>query len=432
LLDSGALYRTRVGLLRTEGPADLVFAGFKKGAFSIYFGDAPIFHFDLEGRWQRAFVGSTHYLKSLEATIHTIDRDREGPNLVLRRRTLGEAESRELDGQVRGIALGLLSELEHARLQRQEPPIEKARPLDDDTLREFLGKIASWDSTAWSAHRDLYQATYGPLPFLTPECQNAVILQATLGCAGGASFGKGPVFEHSVRSEDEFQRHAQQVARLMGRRLEQARLAFLAGSDVLRLPHERVLAYLDAVGRSFPFDSNAERTTSSSGDSSRIDGIHVFLDEFTPPRPSREALRDYHDRHLVHVGLGVESGDSEVRRLYRKTWSDDDLRTTASDFRSCGFRISLLILVGAGGAEYRDRHIEKTATLLSTLDLARGDMIFLLDDREVRDPDAGEGDFTPLSRSDWTSQQEQLKHALGALRERGIKVLPYSLEKQWS
>ena len=73
LLRTGALYRTRAGLLPAQGGSDLVFVGFKKGAFSIYFGDAPIYHFDLEGRWQRAYIESTHYLKSLDTTVHAID-----------------------------------------------------------------------------------------------------------------------------------------------------------------------------------------------------------------------------------------------------------------------------------------------------------------------------------------------------------------------
>ena len=88
LLEQGASYRRRIGLKPVATTGDPIFAGFKHGAFSLYFGDAPIYHFDLEGRWQRAFVESTHYLKGLDATIHAIDRVREGPNLVLKRRTL--------------------------------------------------------------------------------------------------------------------------------------------------------------------------------------------------------------------------------------------------------------------------------------------------------------------------------------------------------
>ena len=65
--------------------AEMVFAGFKQGAFSLYFGDAPIYHFDLEGRWQRAFLEPTHYLKSLDTRVQMIDRVREGANLVLKR-----------------------------------------------------------------------------------------------------------------------------------------------------------------------------------------------------------------------------------------------------------------------------------------------------------------------------------------------------------
>ena len=51
LLHSGALYALRRGFRTPSG--DDVFVGVKPGAFSIYFGDAPIYHFDLEGRWLR-------------------------------------------------------------------------------------------------------------------------------------------------------------------------------------------------------------------------------------------------------------------------------------------------------------------------------------------------------------------------------------------
>ena len=32
----------------------------------------------------------------------------------------------------------------------------------------------------------------------------------------------------------------------------------------------------------------------------------------------------------------------------------------------------------------------------------------------------------------WTEQQDRMKQALAPLRARGVKVLPYSLEKQWA
>ena len=124
-----------MGLFPPGRPADLVFAGFKKGAFSIYFGDAPIYHFDLEGRWQRAYLEPTHFLKGLDTRVHAIDRVREGANLVLKRRILSRPDVADLDLQVRGVALGLITELDAGRLDRQDPPADKAQPLGSDSLR---------------------------------------------------------------------------------------------------------------------------------------------------------------------------------------------------------------------------------------------------------------------------------------------------------
>jgi hypothetical protein len=433
LLQSGALYHSRVGLMPEGRPADLIFLGFKKGAFSIYHGDAPIYHFDLEGRWQRAFLEPTHLLKGLDTRVHAINRVREGPNLVLRRRILTMEEVLDLDRRVRGMALGLIADLDAGRLARHEPPPDKAQPLESDLLRDFLTRITSWDEPAWNAHRARYLATYGPLPFLPPDSQNAVVLQATLGDAGAISFGRRPVTEHAIRSPAEFQAHVQAVAELLGRRVLQSRLAFLAGSDVLRLPRETVNQYLETVGRAFQIEPRTRGVPSAAAESTlRLEGIHAFLDDFGDPRPERAALRAYRQRHLVHVSLGVESGDSEVRRSLGKTWSDNDLRAVVADLRAAEIGLSLLTIVGAGGMALRDRHRSATARLLTNLDLRRGDTAFLLDERELADLDAAPEAEEELTGDAWIEQLEQFKLILTPLRERGVKVLPYSLEKQWA
>jgi hypothetical protein len=40
--------------------------------------------------------------------------------------------------------------------------------------------------------------------------------------------------------------------------------------------------------------------------------------------------------------------------------------------------------------------------------------------------------LTLLGRADWSEQQRRFKEALAPLKGRGIKVLPYTLEKQWT
>jgi hypothetical protein len=426
LLGTGALYRKRIGLQPTRGHDGLFFAGFKHGAFSLYFGDAPIYHFDLEGRWQRAFLDGLHYLKGLDAEVHEVDRVRQGPNMVLRRRKLNFGEAADLDAQIRKVALDLLARLGDSRFRLVEPPEGKADPISSDELHEFLERISGWDAAAWFAHRERYTGTYGPLPFLPPECQNAVVLQATLGHAEGLTFGFSPAAEPYVRSIEEFAQHAREVAALWGARLQQSRLIFLAGDDVLHQSPEQVEAYLEIIGQIFAIGPADDETDI------RFQGVHAFLDDFASIRLGREGWRRLAERGLNRVSLGVESGDPEVRALYGKHWDDEDLRTVVADVKEAGLGVSVLTLVGAGGVERADDHRERTAALIESLALGRGDFVFLLDEEEIRDPTVSPPGLTPLERPDWVEQQRRLKEGLASLKDRGIKVLPYTLEKQWT
>jgi hypothetical protein len=433
LLRQGALYRERIGLVRDDGSSDPIFAGFKKGAFSLYFGDAPIYHLDLEGRWQRMFADGIHYLKGLDAEVHAIDRVREGPNLVLKRRRLPYEEAADLDSRVRSVALELLADIGSGRLRFLEPPPDRARPLRRDELDAFLERISIWNNAAWFAHRERFLATYGPLPLLPPDCLNAVVLQATLGNAGGRSFGMSPVAEHYVRTPSEFAQHAREVSALWGRRALQSRLAFLAGSDVLRRPVADVTAYLDEVRRVFRIAAGpTDDLDETDGAPQRLDGIHAFLDDFRSPRPDRAAWPTFAERGLVRVSLGIESGDQVVREVYQKNWTDEELRATVADIKSAGLGISLLTLVGAGGVDHAEEHVRQTARLIESLQLGSGDFVFLLDEREIRDLLAEQPGLALLEGLSWSEQQNALRDALASLKARGIKVLPYTLEKQWA
>jgi hypothetical protein len=419
LLEQGATYRRRIGLKPIAIPGDPIFAGYKHGAFSLYFGDAPIYHFDLEGRWQRAFVKGTHYLKGLDATVHAIDRVREGQNLVLKRRVLADAEASAFDERVRSTALELVAGLDVDALGRIEPTSPKAQPLSAEDLREFLQRIALWGSAAWLAHRERFGRTYGPLPFLPPECQNAVVLQATL--------------DQNARFT--FEKHTEDVAELWGRRLLQSRILFLAGSDVLHLPVQTNAAQLDAIGRTFPIAPRTRAGTTDRADAEnqpRFDGVHVFLDDFNAPRLDRDGWRELATRGLVRISLGVESGDPEVRRTYRKDWADEGLHATVADAKAAGLGVSVLTLVGAGGAERAGPHIRRTVRLIESLELGAGDFVFLLDEKEIHAPKPRLDGVTLLSATAWSEQQSKLKQKLIDLKQRGIKVLPYTMEKQWT
>jgi hypothetical protein len=429
LFESGALYGQRA-LFRTAGDEPL-FAGFKPGAFSLYFGDEPFFHFDLEGRWQRAYADGRHWHKGFDTTVQMIERRRRGANLVLTRNTLGFAEASDFDARVRSTAIELIAALDAGRLE----PVgraTKARPLNPDDLRAALEQVGAWDASAWFAHRERYLDTYGPLPFFPPDCPTPVVLQATLGHESGISFGAAPAAEHHVRSAEEFERHARAVAALLGRRVLQCRAVFLGGSDVLLRPADEVAAYLETAGRVFPVDpSCGHRHPDASGTAPhRLDGVHLFLDRFPPSRPGLGDLRRFRGLGLVRVSLGIESGDPEILALGRKVWRADDLRTLVSDLKGAWIGVGVELLVGAGGAEYAARHLDRTAALVESLELGPGDLVSLLDAREVGAGTDAAGP-TPLTAAEWQEQLDAWKARLAPIRSgRGVKLACYSLEKQ--
>jgi hypothetical protein len=435
LLEQGAQYRRRIGLLPLVTTGDPIFAGFKQGAFSLYFGDAPIFHFDLEGRCQRAFVDNIHYLKGLDASIHAIDRGREGPNLVLKRRMLTDSEAADFDDMVRSTALELIAGLDAGTLGTIESASPKALPLRSEDLRTFLERISAWDSAAWFAHRGRYQRTYGPLPFLPPECQNAVVLQATLGHATGIGFAGSAANAAYTRSISEFMQHTHDVAALWGGRLLQSRHLFLAGSDVLHQSVETIADLLNAIGQAFPIEPRTRGSSfdrSEEEDNPRFDGVHAFLGDFTLARPDRDGWRNLNARGLVRISFGVESGDSQVRAIYHKNWAEAELRATVSDCKAAGIGVSVLTLVGAGGVERAEAHVERTVQLIESLALGAGDFVFLLDEKEIGGAESVDVGITSLRGDAWSQQQSKFKEGLAPLRTRRVKVLPYTMEKQWT
>ena len=426
LLASGAIYGRRALLVPAAG--DPVFAGFKAGAFSLYYGDAPIYHFDLEGRWQRAFIDGVHYLKGFDSTVQSIDRVREGENLVLKRRTLSYAETSDLDALMRDAALGLIENLNAGRYETQAPP-SKGAPLPTDDLLEFLERVSRWDAAAWFAHRDTYLGTYGPMPLLPPDCLTALVLQATLGHRTPKAFGNAPGSEYYARNPAEFDAHAGVVAGLMGRRAAQCRNVFLAGSDVLSRPPDDVAAYLGTVSRRFPVRPAAgPRRPDTSGAPHWLDGVHSFLDEFQSHLPDADVLTRWRALGLTRVTLGVESGDESVRSRFGKAWSNADLVATVANLKAAGIGVGLIVLAGAGGASTSAGHVAATTDLVLGLGLSAGDLVSLVDARELEDGTAGDRP----SNAALAAEVDEFKAGLAPLRAAKVKVAPYSLEKQGS
>ena len=82
---------------------------------------------------------------------------------------------------------------------------------------------------------------------------------------------------------------------------------------------------------------------------------------------------------------------------------------------------SQLVLVGGGGRERASDHVEKTARLIKSLALTRGDLVFLLDEREIAAASPSPG-VDPFDQASWAGQLDMLRQGLSSLRERGVRA----------
>jgi hypothetical protein len=440
LLRDGRAFRRRVGLTLDDGGT--AFLGTKPGALALYLDDAPYYHLDLEGRWQRALIDGVHYVRALDGSADALERVREDGGLVLRRRRLAFAEIADLDERVRHAALDLLAGLCEGRIALRSPP-EPAASIDLHDARDLLERVAGWDASAWFRHKEAYRAAYGtaPLPFLPPSCPQPIVLRRTIEHAppGWWLFGPPERIEVEVASPAEFDAHCRAVARLLGRRAAQARGVVLAGAAALWAGSDtRTLRPdLDAVRRHFGFTGASEAPRPSlsgrSEDEPDLDGLYAFH-AATGAGVSVDwaAARA---AGLRHVDLGFVSGSDAVRRRH-------DLATPASDdvarmaaLKAAGLQVGLVVPIGAGGREEADRHVADTDASLAGAPLDAGDILYLVLLSELLGPEGSErleaSRVSPLPPALEEQQRATLRAALRErLAGRGVKIVPYTVSKQ--
>ncbi len=447
LIEQGAMFPRRQGFRDPAGSTVLI--GFKPGACSIYFDDAPIYHFDLEGRWQRAFIEAdlsasdtpknlagvpgTHYLKSLDTSTVGLMRVREANEIKIQRRTLGYAETVDLDESIRTMAMTLHARIASGELQPVAPPSEgrtAGKAVDTADLLDFLERIADRDSSAWSGQKQQFMGTFGPLPMSPPGSPGLMVIQATMGDVSepAIGFGGARTTPIHVRTDEEFKKHLQQVVSLWGRRLPQARGIYLAGSDLLHQPMPVVLNYLDQISEAISGSSIdiLARVIDPVQRPQKSD-ISLMTHRLDGPAPTVEMLEEYRKRGVTHLTIGVESLNETVRRTYGRSWTNQDLVQWIQNAKEASLPLSMVLLIGAGGIDQPEDQAE-TISVLDELPWSEGTVIYLLDAAETVDGTPNEPSIAESNAAALHSMRAELATAL---KPRKVKVAHYTLEKDW-
>lgn len=353
--------------------------------------------FDREGRFLIYYHRGRTYKRGLAGDVHL--RFREGRQRGVRhRRRLGAPEAREVTAEVYGLA---------REVRASDPPGALAWRLDQEILR--------WSGEGLEAEEDRFATVYKPVSILPPDQYLSIVLQATEGCSWNkctfCSFYMDRPF--AVKEPDAFAEHVKSVKAFLGRGLELRRGVFLADGNALALGDRRLRPLLEIVRRELPGR-----------------GIYSFVDLYTGERRSDRAWRELASLGLDRVYVGMETGLDELLHFVNKPGSRDELEQFARVLKRAGLRVSLIVMVGLGGREYRERHRSATLDSLASMPLNEGDLVYLSPFVETaasrygaRRADAG---LTPMSE---TEIEDELQELASRIRTLGIKASRYDIRE---
>lgn len=394
---AGAALKWYVESMKTD--MDLL-AAVKPGFTTISPSRDVVASFDREGRLFSFVEGGLTYRRTLASEVEVRRRDEEsrlGGRAPRLRRRLGRAETLAVFARALETAAAV-------------------RPLAAGELRRRLEEeILPWTPQALLAEAERFRRVYKPISILPPDQYLSVVLQATEGCTWNrctfCTFYQDRPFH--VKSEDEFQRHVDEVRAFLGRGVLMRKSVFLGDGNALALTQRRLVPLFEITRAAFPEMP-----------------IYSFIDVYTGERKTVADWRELAALGLRRVYIGMETGLDELLRLLNKPGSRDELVDFVARLKAAGVLVGLIVMIGVGGLEYREAHAEATLATLETLPLGPGDLVyispFIEHPASVYAAQRQAMGLTPMSEEDI---EEELQRWARRLRAAGLKAARYDIRE---
>lgn len=350
--------------------------------------------FDREGRWIYYFRRGSTYKRSLASEVHLRSRTADGAR---HREKLSEEGARQVFSEIEALV---------RRLENR---------LDPEARQRVVEEILPWSVDRLMGETDRFAAAYRPITILPPDQYRSVVLQAAEGCTWNrctfCNFYMDRPFQ--MRSAKGFTEHVRAVKDLLGEGMRLRQGIFLADGNALALSNHRLDPLLEIALEFFPRQS-----------------WYGFVDLYSGERRDPEEWRFLAERGLGRVYVGMETGLDELLLLVDKPGSAAELEAFVRALKSAGLAVSLIVMIGLGGAEYRSRHRRTSLDLLRRLPLSEGDLIYLspfvehpggrYHERRVA------SDLTPMNEAE---VDYELRVMAEELRRGGLRVARYDIRE---
>lgn len=186
--------------------------------------------------------------------------------------------------------------------------------------------------------------------FRPPSEANSLILRITIGCSHNAcsfcAMYRSVAFR--IRSLAEIQNLIQAAAH----DFPDTRRIFLADGNALVVNTEKLLRIMQLLHDNFP----------------RLTRITLYGAPKDILRKSTAELTQLKNAGLKIIYLGLESGDDEVLTLLNKGVSAAQMIEAGQKVISSGIKLSLMVLLGAGGTTLSRQHAIHTGAVVSAIE----------------------------------------------------------------
>ena len=187
--------------------------------------------------------------------------------------------------------------------------------------------------------------------FRPPSEAQSLLIQLTVGCSHNkctyCMMYRDKVFK--VRAFEDIKADLLVAAKFFKQHNSSPRRIFLCDGDALAAPSELINQSLDLINELFP----------------EIDRIGMYVTGQNILEKSIDDLKMFAQKKLTIGYLGLESGAEEILKLIVKGNTTQEMIDASLKLKSCGWKISVIAMLGVGGTKLSHLHIAHTARVIS-------------------------------------------------------------------
>jgi radical SAM superfamily enzyme YgiQ (UPF0313 family) len=432
----GEVPRYTAGLQVRLNEGERVYIALSALELALYFEKDLALHYDLEGRLTKVAQPDYHRRRGLSHRGLSTRKRTVEEGGGIERLAMRPEDTDALVNEAQEKTSRVLKELLAGRIAP-----EYAKPGPGQALAEIiplLNRAARFDLNAARCDAERFHSIYGRVAVLPPDQYNALVLQATEGCAYSCclfcELYQGVFF--SRKTPAEFARHLRAAIDYHGESLRARRSIFLGEANALTLPQRDLVEIFGMLWDHFEFPPYPEQHVPANwwlGHKERFDGVSTFLDAFMGPRRTPTEFEELRILGLRRVYIGLESGDDNLLKWLCKPATSATIAQCVTGLKNAGLAVGVIALLGAGGHEFADAHVRETARLINNLPLGRDDFIYfsplVIYPNSRYAEQTGALRIEPLSAVQMSGQEQAIRDALRFDEHRGRPHLGrYELE----